>query len=175
VKANQKTLHRPILSQFQGNRKIPFVARDHELGYGRDITCALRAKQAPEHITEAWIGTSWIVDVTASGTRDGKPFHANHIFITSLRTTPDARLRLIRYRWSIETEWHSARDVQLGEDTRRYANRIGVLLFAFLRTIVMTLLRHEGYRSIRQAFRELAYNMKDIHALGGATTAGATP
>jgi hypothetical protein len=28
VKANQKTLHRQIRSQFQGKRKIPFVALD---------------------------------------------------------------------------------------------------------------------------------------------------
>ncbi len=47
-----------------------------EINHGRDITWILRAKQAPEHISEAWIGTSWIVVVTASGTRDGKPFQA---------------------------------------------------------------------------------------------------
>jgi predicted transposase YbfD/YdcC len=69
VKGNQKTLHRQISSQFQGKRKIPFVATDHEAGHGRDITWMLRARQASEHISEAWIGTSWIVDVMASGTR----------------------------------------------------------------------------------------------------------
>ena len=35
-------------------------------------------------------------------------------------------LRLIRQRWSIENEWHWARDAQLGEDAHRYANRTGV-------------------------------------------------
>ena len=63
----------------QEKRKIPFGAVDHEVGYGLDITWTLRAKQAPEHITEAWIVTSWIVDVTASGTRDTTPFHATHM------------------------------------------------------------------------------------------------
>jgi len=29
------------------------VATDHEIGHGRNITWALRAKQAPEHIREA--------------------------------------------------------------------------------------------------------------------------
>jgi hypothetical protein len=72
VKANQKTHHRQIRSQFQGKRRIPFVATDHDISHGRDITWILRAKQAPEHIREAWIGTSWIVEVCATGTRDGK-------------------------------------------------------------------------------------------------------
>jgi hypothetical protein len=98
VKANQKTLHRQIRSQFQGKRHIPFVARDHEVDHGRVITWTLRAKAAPEHIRGAWIGTCWIVEVMASGTRDGKPFHATHLFLTILRTTPEALLQLVRER-----------------------------------------------------------------------------
>ncbi|MFN9695077.1 MAG: hypothetical protein ACK550_14975, partial [Synechococcaceae cyanobacterium] len=46
-----------------------FVATDHEISHGRDITWTLRAKEAPEHISEAWIGTSWIVEVSATGSR----------------------------------------------------------------------------------------------------------
>ena len=90
MQANQKTLHRQIRSQFQGKRRIPFVATDHEVGHGRDITWTLRAKQAPEHISEVWIGTSWIVEMTVTGSRDGKAFHATHLLLTSLRTTPEA-------------------------------------------------------------------------------------
>jgi len=116
VKANQKTLCRQIRRQFQGKRKIPFVAMDHEIGHGRVITWTLRAKQAPEHIREAWIGTSWIVQVTATGWNDVKPFHATHLFITNLRTTPKALLQLVRDRWRIEG-WHWIRDTQLPQTT----------------------------------------------------------
>jgi hypothetical protein len=35
-----------------------------------DITWTLRAMEAPEHIHESWVGTSWIVEMTATGTRD---------------------------------------------------------------------------------------------------------
>ena len=45
----------------------------------RSITWMLRAKQAPAHIREAWSGTSWIVELAATGTRDGKPFCATHL------------------------------------------------------------------------------------------------
>ena len=94
------------------------------------------------------------------------------LLLTSIRTTPDALLRLIRQRWSIQNEWHWARDAQLGEDAHRYANRIGAPVFAFLRTIVMNLLRRAGYRSIRQGLRELAYDIQGMLALGGMASRG---
>ena len=81
------------------------MATDHEIGHGRNITWTLRAKQAPDHIRESWAGTSWIVEVMASGSRYSKPFLAQHLFLTSLRTTPQALLQLERDRWSIEG-WH---------------------------------------------------------------------
>ena len=76
MKANQRTLHRQIQRQFEGSRQIPFLATVQEIGHGRDITWTLRAKEAPEHIRQARVGTSWIVEVATTGTRDGKPFIA---------------------------------------------------------------------------------------------------
>ena len=59
------------------------------------------------------------MEVIAIGTRDGKPFRQTHFFLTSLRTTPEALLQLVRDRWSIEG-WHWIRDTQLHEDAHRY-------------------------------------------------------
>jgi predicted transposase YbfD/YdcC len=175
VKSNQKTLYRQIGCQFQGKRQIPFTATDHENRHGRDTTWELRAKEAPEHIKANWPGSAWIVQmVSTTTTRKGKRTTTRHRFLTSIRTTPEALLRLIRQRWSIENEWHWARDAQLGEDAHRYTNRIGAPVFAFLRTVVMNLLRRGGYRSIRQGLRELAYDIKGMLALGGVTTPDAT-
>ncbi|WP_255004528.1 hypothetical protein [Cyanobium sp. HWJ4-Hawea] len=95
VKANQRNLVRQIVLQFQGKRHIPFTATDHEISHGRDIVWALRAKEAPDHIKQAWSGTSWIVEMIATGTREGKPFQARHLFLTSLRTSPEALLQLV--------------------------------------------------------------------------------
>jgi len=176
VKSNQKTLYRQIGCQFQGKRHIPFTAVDHEKRHGRDTVWELRAREAPEHIKANWPGSAWIVEViTDTLTRKGKRSVRRHQFLTSVRTTPEGLLRLIRQRWSIKNEWHWARDAQLGEDAHRYANRIGAPVYAFLRTIVMNLLRRGGYRSIRQGLRELAYDIKRMLALGGVTTAGLTP
>jgi predicted transposase YbfD/YdcC len=171
VKSNQKTLYRQIGSQFQGKRHIPFTASDHEKRHGRDTLWELSAKEAPEHIQENWPGSAWIVEVITDTVKaGGQRTVRRHLFLTSIRTTPDALLRLIRQRWSIENEWHWARDAQLGEDAHRYANRTGAPVFSFLRTIVMNLLRRGGYRSIRQGLRELAYDIKGMLALGGVTT-----
>ena len=163
VKANQKTLHRHIRSQFQGKRKIPFVATDHEVSHGRDITWTLRAKEAPEHIQEAWSGTSWIVDVTADGTRDGKPFHATHHFLTSWRTTPEALLRQVRDRWSIES-WHWIRDTQLHEDAHRYRGN-GAGTMATLRTAALNLLRLAGFQSIRAGMQAVMHDITTLLAM----------
>ncbi len=168
VKSNQKTLYRQIGYQFEGKRRIPFTATAFETRHGRETRWELRAKEAPEHIKANWPGSAWIVElITTTRTRKGPRAVACHRFISTLRTTPEALLRLIRQRWSIENEWHWTREVQLHEDAHRYANRTGAAVFSLLRTVVMNLLRRGGYRSIRQGLRELAYDIKGMLALGG--------
>jgi predicted transposase YbfD/YdcC len=172
VKTNQPTLRRQISSQFEGKRQIPFTATAEEKRHGRDTRWVLRAKEAPDHIKQAWPGSAWIVElITTTIKRNGKPTVRRHLFITTVRTTPEALLRLIRQRWSIENEWHWVRDTQLGEDAHRYANRIGAPVFSFLRTVVMNLLRRGGYRSIRRGLRELAHDIKGMLRLGGVQLA----
>jgi predicted transposase YbfD/YdcC len=157
------TLHRQIRSQFHGKRHIPFVGDVHEVGHGRDIAWTLRAKQAPEPISEAWIGTSWIVEVTVSGTRDGRPFQATYLFLTSLRTTPEALLQLVRDRWSLEG-WHWIRDTQLHEDAHRdRGNGAGVM--ATLRTAALNLLRLAGFRSIRAGLQAVIHDITALLAM----------
>jgi predicted transposase YbfD/YdcC len=174
VKGNQKTLHRQICSQFQGKRKIPFTATDYEKRHGRDTTWTLRTKEAPDHIKVNWPGSSWIIEVITSSVRKGKRAEQAHYFITSLRTAPNALLRHVRQRWSIENEWHWVRDVQLGEDAHRYANRVGAPLFSFLRTVVMNLLRRAGYRSVHAGQQELAHDISRMLAMVRLTITSGT-
>ncbi|WP_255142674.1 ISAs1 family transposase [Synechococcus sp. EJ6-Ellesmere] len=163
MKANQKTPHRQIRSQFQGKRHIPVEASVFEEGHGRAITWTLHAKQAPEHIRETWSGTSWIVEVSAIGTRGGKPFKATHRFLTSLRTTPEALLQLVRERWSIEG-WHWIRDTQLHEDAHRYRGN-GAGAMATLRTAALNLLRLAGFQSIRAGMQAVTHDITALLAM----------
>jgi hypothetical protein len=136
------------------------VATDHEISHGRDITWTLRAREAPEPISQAWIGTSWIVEVGTEGARGGKPFRATHLFLTSLRTKSEGLLRMLRDRWSIEG-WHWIRDTKLQEDGHRFGGN-GAGVMATLRTQAMNLLRFEGFQSIRAGMQAV---MHDITAL----------
>jgi predicted transposase YbfD/YdcC len=105
---------------------------------------------------------SWIIEMVSATTRRGSTTIRRHLFLASIRTTPENMLRLIRQRWSIENEWHWARDAQLGEHANRYANHTGVPVFSLLKTVVMNLLSPGGYRSIRQGLRELANDIKGV-------------
>jgi predicted transposase YbfD/YdcC len=98
--------------------------------------------------------------LAATGTRDGKPFCATHLFLTSLRTTPEALLQLVRDRWSIEcSQWIG--DTQRHEDAHRYqANSAGTM--ATLRNAALNLLRLAGFQSIRTGMQA---EMHDITAL----------
>jgi predicted transposase YbfD/YdcC len=72
------------------------------------------------------------MEMTVDGSRDGKPFKATQVFLTSLRTTSEALMQLVRDHWRIEG-WHWIRDTQLHEDAHRYrGNGAGVM--ATLRT-----------------------------------------
>jgi len=109
------------------------------------------------------IGTNWIVDVTAEGTRDGKPFHATHHFLTSLRTTPEALLRQVRDRWSIES-WHWIRDTQLHEDAHRYRGN-GAGAMATLRAAALNMLRLAGFQSIRAGLQAVMHDITELLAM----------
>jgi len=52
----------------------------------------------------------------------------------------------VRQRWAIENQWLWPRDTQLGDDAHRYNQRNGVQLLALLRTLVLNLLRCNGFR-----------------------------
>ncbi len=60
IKDNQPTLRRQVACQFEGKRRIPFVATDHEKHHGCDTIWTLRAKEAPHHIKENWQGSAWM-------------------------------------------------------------------------------------------------------------------
>ena len=129
-----------------------------------------RVKKVPEHIRETWIGTSWIVEVMATGSRDGKPFQATHLFLTSLRTTAEALLQLMRDRWSIEG-WHWIRYTQLHEDAHWYRGN-GAGAMATLRTAALNLLRLADFQSIRAGMQSV---VRRHDGTAGDGSAPATP
>jgi len=106
VKNNQRTLLRQIVAQFRGHRHFPVEISDFEAVHGRQVRWDLRASNATEAIRERWSGASWIIELVSTGVPEGNQFRHVHHFITTLRTSPKALLRLVRQRWAIENEWH---------------------------------------------------------------------
>lgn len=159
VKNNQRRLYQQILAQFRGSRHFPVVICDVEASHGRQVRWTLRARNATEAIRNRWSGASWIIELVSTGHRDGKPFEQVHYFLTTLRTSPKALLRLVRQRWSIENQWHWPRDTQLGEDAHRYSQRNGVQVLALLRTLALNLLRSNGFHSIRAGLMAVAHDI----------------
>lgn len=104
VKSNQKPLYRQSGSQLQGKRHIPHAACDHEKRHGRDTSWELSVKEAPEHIKANWPGSDWIVEMVTTTKRSGTTMTRRHLFLTSIRTTPEALLQLIRQRRCMENE-----------------------------------------------------------------------
>ena len=93
-------------------------------------------------------------------TREGKPFQATHLFLTSLRTTPVPLQQLARDRWSIEG-WHWIRDTQPREDAPRYRGN-GAVAMATLRTAAMNLQRLAGFQSIRVGMQAMMHDIKAL-------------
>ena len=67
------------------------------------------------------------MELTATGTSDGRPIQATDLSLTSLRSTPEALLQQVRDRWSIEC-CHRVRDIRFPKASHRYrSNGAGAL------------------------------------------------
>jgi predicted transposase YbfD/YdcC len=172
VKNNQRRLYEQIVSQFRGHRQFPVVISDFEASHGRQVRWTIRARNATETIRERWVGASWIIELVSTGWRDGKTFQHVHYFITTLRTSPKALLRLVRQRWAIENQWHWPRDTQLGEDAHCYTQRNGVQVLALIRTLALNMLRFNGFRSIRAGLMAVAHDIRRMLEWVGIGTSG---
>lgn len=120
VKGNQPKLNGQIKDQFRFRRQFPVEISQSESVHGRAVTWTPRAMEATDVIRESWPETSWILELRSTGSRDGKPFDHHHYFLTTMRTSPEALLRLVRQRWSIENSWYWVRDVLLGDEDYLY-------------------------------------------------------
>lgn len=116
--------------------------------------------ETPEWIKEIWPGSALIIAVRSVGRRERSPIVKTRYYVTSLRTTAKALLQHVRDRWSIENSWHWVRNTQLQEDPHRYRRRNGVQVLAGLGTVVLNLLRLNGFHAIADALSAVSHNVK---------------
>ena len=101
VKSNQKNLYRQISAQFQRKHHIPFAE-----AITRNATAEKRPGsyqlRRPRSTSRRTGRTAWIVEVITTNVKArGQRMVRPHLFLKSIRTTPDALLRVIRQCWSI--------------------------------------------------------------------------
>ncbi len=146
---------------------MPWETSHHEAGHGRNIVWTLRAMPAPAWVMEQWPGSATIIAVRSQDIRDGRPVDETRFYVTSLRTSAKALLRLVRNRWSIENSWHWVRNVALREDAHRYGEANGVQIVAMLRTMAINSLRLNGIWSVTEGIAALAHDIKGLLMLLG--------
>jgi predicted transposase YbfD/YdcC len=121
----------------------------------------------PDWVVEQWLGSATIIAVRSQATRDGRPVNETWYYVTSLRTSAKALLRLVRNNWSIENSWHWVRDVALREDAHRYREANGVQIVAMLLTMAINSLRLNGIWSVTEGIASLAHDIKGLLMLLG--------
>ena len=96
-----------------------------------------------------------------------RPVTTSRVCALAARPCPQALLRAIRRRWSIENSWHWVRDVPLREDAHRYREVNGVQILATLRSLAINALRLEGIWSITEGIAAMAHDIKGLLTLLG--------
>lgn len=85
------------------------------------------------------------MELNSTGTRYGKPFQANNLFSTNLRTIQEALPQQVSKRLNIEG-WHWGYDTQLHKDVLCYRGNGAAEALTTLRTAALNLLRMSSFQ-----------------------------
>lgn len=123
-----------------------------------------------------WPGVGLIVRriCTRRNQKTGKYTNEVHYAVTSLTrnlvTLPQLE-QLWRWHWTIENRVHYPRDVSMGEDACQVHTGHGPQALAALRNVILSMLHHEGWHYLPDAFRFYASNLqKTLQILGVNST-----
>jgi predicted transposase YbfD/YdcC len=120
----------------------------------------VRVFAAPQEAPySTWPGLVSIIEVERTGRRGSKPYAERRFYVSSHTAEAAEFAGIVRGHWQIENALHWVKDVILGEDD--YATRTGYAPqnAALLRSLMITLLRLAGFRSITAARRWLAHDV----------------
>lgn len=126
-----------------------------------------------------WPGAQQLAKLERTSTRKGRTRTWTRYLITSLPepdphqgtsgTTAAALLAPSRGHWRIENRLHWVRDVTFGEDASQVRSGSGPQALAALRNVVISLLRHAGWRNIAEGLRYNAWRTDAALELLGLT------
>jgi len=165
VKTNQRKLYTKI--EFIA-KYFPKVASNvmHEKNRGRVELRELTIYKGGMDLKYEWDKLKYVIQVKRTVKhKDGKITEETAYFITNLRESAKFFNKGIREHWNIENSLHYVKDVVFKEDRLKIRSGMAPQNFSLLRSLVMNVLRKNGYRSIMQATRLLALNIRAMMML----------
>jgi predicted transposase YbfD/YdcC len=175
VKANQKRLYKQIQLNTQQTTPISVdISTEHrsDLRFAAALRYRLTTRTVSvfdnlTDISSEWVGLERLVKVERIGTRAGKPYEQVAYYISSLRLHAAQFAQGIRGHWGIENRLHWVKDVVLEEDSSRIRLGNAPANLSIIRSLVIAILRNNGYSSITTAVRMIAHNLEQIFLLFG--------
>ena len=158
VKTNQPKLYEQIETESNQQKARQTVA-DQEKTRNRHSYRKVEVFEPPENLDPSWIGVGCVIKVERSGTRGNEPYQSISYYLCSL--SPQSR-RLadgIRGHWLIENSLHWVKDVIYEEDISPQKAGLAPRNLSLLKTWVLTLLRTNGFDSIKSAISEMSHNL----------------
>ena len=164
VKQNQSKLYQH-LETFE--RYLQPLSEHEQVNQGRSRHEHRRVKvYAPAGLNEMqWVGVQSILLVERWGSRKGKEYENKAYYISSALTSAEQWQDLIRGHWGIENRLHWPKDTVLGEDDYRLEDGPALVNWSMIRTIVINILRLNGFQSLKTALMKLANRVDVIFSL----------
>ncbi|PZD70202.1 hypothetical protein C1752_16973 [Acaryochloris thomasi RCC1774] len=164
VKSNQGRLYQHLQTYTQYLKPIAeHTHRQHQRG--RNEHRCIKVYRPVGLALEEWEAIESVLCVERWGTRKGKDYHHRAYYISSVLTSPQQWQSLVREHWGIENRLHWPKDVVFGEDDYRLEDEQALLNWSLLRTIVINLLRLNGFQSLKAAMTKLANRVDVIFSL----------
>ena len=159
VKDNQPHLH----TQLQAIAQVRPVLKEHHSEHRQRGRFEQRTVQVFSAVgLEHWPGAATVLRVERHSLRKGKAYEATSFYLSSMETHAERWQQLVRGHWSIENRLHWPKDVLLKEDDSSNTKVNALLNASLVRSILLNILRLNGFQSPASALRELANQVERI-------------
>jgi predicted transposase YbfD/YdcC len=153
LKGNQPTLQAEVLKAFDSQKLAELSLNPHtfheaaDKGHGRN---ELRRVWVLNDLTwlsrpSVWRDLKTLILVESHCTRKGVTSVERRVYISSLDTSAERLMALVRGHWSIENRLHWVLDVTFGEDDARVRDRTAAENLALLRKAALNLLQRAPF------------------------------
>ncbi len=103
-----------------------------------------------------------MLHVVRSGIRKGQPYDRESYYISSFTGKAEQFAAGLRGHWLIENQLHYVKDVSMNEDRCGIGSKSGAATLSLLRSLVLTLYRRQGYRSVKATSERFANKVKEL-------------